>query len=162
MKIHRRVRIIAAVCATTIACGKSSPTAVTPQTVDVSGNWSGAISSARAGNGTLLLILTPDCLPLLPPGRGCEVSLMGKWTTLFENPAYSDSGSVGGTVQDSTARITLGRRDPNICPFVVTATANRTSMHGTFGGQFCIETMTFPPADSGTVSLLKVEGAVAR
>lgn len=159
----REGAFIVAVFATAIACGRSSPTAATLQTVDISGNWSGTINSARAGNGTLLLILSQRCLPLLPPGNGCQGQLSGKWTTLFSNPANSDSGTVSGSVQDSTTTFSLGRRDPNICPFVVTATVNRgTSMNGKFGGQTCIAIMTFPPPDSGTVSVSKVEGVTAR
>jgi hypothetical protein len=154
--------LTAALCAAAIACGRSSPTAP-PQTVDISGNWSGSIISARAGSGTLLLILNQRCLPLLPPGHGCEGDLTGKWTTIFLNPAYSDSGTVSGSVQDSTTEFSLDQRDPNICPFEVTATVNRgTSMNGKFGGQACIAIMTFPPPDSGTVSVSKVEGVAVR
>jgi hypothetical protein len=149
-------------CLAAIACGRSSPT-TPPQTVDISGNWSGTISSARAGTGTLLLILDQHCLPLLPPGNGCQGQLTGKWTTIFTNPANSDSGTVSGTVQDSTTEFSLGRRDPNTCPFLVTATVSqRTSLNGKFGGQICIAIMTFPPDDSGTVSVRKVEGVTVR
>jgi hypothetical protein len=150
-------------CAAALACGRSSPAAPTLRAVDITGNWSGSINSAVAGSGTLLLILNRYCLPLLPPGNGCQGQLTGKWTTIFPNPAYSDSGAVFGWVQDSTTEFSLNRRDPNICPFLVTATVSRgTSINGKFGAQGCIATMTFPTADSGTVSVSKVEGARAR
>jgi len=155
--------LTAVLCFAAIACGRSSP-AAPKQTVNITGNWSGAISSARAGSGTLLLILDQQCLVLLPPGNGCQWQLTGKWTTLFSNPANSDSGTVSGSVQDSTTQFSLVRRDTNICPFLVTATVNHgASINGKFGGQACIAIMTFPPPDSGTVSVTKVEGsAVSR
>ncbi len=145
-------------CVAAIACGRTSPTAPL-QTVDITGNWSGTITSARAGSGTMLLILDQHCLPLLPPGGGCQVEVLGKWTTIFPNPIYTDSGSVWGTVHDSTTVFGLDPRDRNICPNFVTATVNRgTSINGKFGGQLCPANKTSPLLDSGTVFVTKVEG----
>ena len=144
-----------------IACGRESATAPVP-TANISGNWSGTINSSRAGHGTMLLILDQHCLSLLPPGSGCQVELTGKWTTIFPNPTFSDSGSVWGTVQDSTTTFSLAWRDPNICPLSVTAVVKLgRSINGTLGGQICIAIMILRP-DSGTVSLSKVEGVTSR
>ena len=151
----------AVLCFAAIACS-SSPT--TPaQTVNIAGNWSGTINGAPAGTGTLLLILEQNCLPLLPPGNGCQAQLTGKWTTVFSNSFYSDSGTVSGSVQGSTTQFSLAPHNANICPYLVTATVTPgRSINGKFGGEICPAIKTLPLLDSGTVSVSKVEGVIVR
>jgi hypothetical protein len=122
-----------------VACSKSS-TAPTP--ADVVGNWSGPLSDALLGNGTLSLSLTEI---------GDSVS--GFWSTSFPDSAEDLDGSVVGHVTGATLSVELKPADPPTCtygPFAITAlVTGTTSMSGTF------VTVQCAAADSGTFSTSK-------
>ena len=142
------------------ACEIYRPTAP-PPTPDISGSWSGPISSAVAGTGTLSVTVFRMCLILLPPGHGCQAAYSGGfdegWSTSFSNAASNDSGSqVGAQVSGSTVILSLSPSNSGTCPLLVTATlSDSTMMHGTYTQSTHAGSAPCSGVDSGSVSLTR-------
>jgi hypothetical protein len=120
-----------------VACGRKSSTAPTP--ADVVGSWSGPISDALLGPGTLSMSLTQT-----------GDSVTGFWSTSFPDSAEDLDGYAAGNVFGPTLTVVLKPSNPPTCtygPFDITAAVNGTmSMNGTF------VTIQCAAADSGTFS----------
>ena len=137
-----------------VACGRSSPAAPTapPPPPNLSGNWSGTISSFVAGNGTISFTLTQGCLSLDPPGSGCNVMLDGTWSASLANPTSNESGTLSGGVNETTVSVSLAQSTSGLCPLIVTATlADSTSIRGTYTQS----RTTSCAGDNGTVAAIK-------
>ena len=124
------------------ACAKKSPTA--PVNANVAGNWSGPVSDALLGSGTVSFSLV----------QAANDSLSGTWATVFANPVHNLSGNVVGAISGSKVSIILKPASPPTCqygPFLFTgALAGTTLMSGTFASAIdCVV------ADSGTFSASK-------
>jgi hypothetical protein len=123
------------------ACTAKSPTA--PGSGDIISNWSGPISDALLGTGTLSLSLV----------QSPSDSVTGTWATTFADPNDDLSGAVAGNIRGSTLSAVLKPNNPPTCqygPFGLTASlAGTTSMSGTFA------TLNCTVADSGTFSATK-------
>ena len=61
-------------------------------------------------------------LPLLPPGKGAEQVLTGTWSTSFAFAGYNSSGTVSGTVSESSVSATMTPGVPGVCPLNLTGT----------------------------------------
>jgi len=148
-------RFLSTVLAVSVAgCGRS--TAPTQPTPDISGNWSGTITSAAAGTGTISFTLSQVCLVLLPPGSGCEDALSGSWSASFASSASDESGALGGEIGQSAVLLDLAQSTSATCPLNVSATmTGSTSMRGTFASARPGGTGFCPAADSGTFSATK-------
>ena len=130
----QRVFIIAA-AAVLAACKAKSPTAPTP--AEIAGSWSGPLTDALQGSGTLSFSLaqTGD-------------SVTGTWSITFANPAADVSGLAAGDVSGSTISILLRPSNPPTCqygPFRITATVTGTSaISGSYASVQCVD------GDTGT------------
>jgi hypothetical protein len=143
---------------TAMACGRATaPTTPIPPGPNMSGTWSGTISSVMAGNGTLSLTLSERCLSLLPPGVGCEEELLGTWSTSFADSANNRGGTVSGSVSGSSVSLSLYPGLAGTCPLSVTAALLNTvsSVQLTLGMNGSFTTMNCAVADSGTISAIK-------
>ncbi len=93
-----------------VACGRSSPMASTA-TPDISGTWSGTISSAKTGNTTLLFTLVQGA-PLidLSPSHGVDpnVAIGGTWSRTFTELATTTGGTLNGFVTSLCATADSG------------------------------------------------------
>lgn len=136
----QRVLVIVGAVVFLACCGKSS-TAPTP--ADVVGTWSGPMSDALLGSGTLTLSLT----------EMANDSVSGTWATNFPDSADDLDGYVLGHVAGSTLSVELKPSNPPTCtygPFDLTASVTGNSaMSGTFVSVQC------PAADSGTFTTSK-------
>jgi hypothetical protein len=146
-----------------VACERLSPTDLTAHTAppppNLSGNWSGTISSFAAGNGTISFTLMQMCLVLDPPGSGCQVFLDGTWSASFANPASNESGTLSGGVADSTVSVDLMPSASGPCPLIVTAMlSDSTSFRGTY--TFFRTANPSCTADNGTVTAIKQSGSL--
>ncbi len=153
--MRRFLSMVLAVSA--VAC-RSRDIQLTPPRVvpDISGNWSGTITSALAGNGTISLTQSQMCLILLPPGQGCQPALSGTWSASFPNSVTAENGSLSGQVSESTVTFGLSFNSSSACPIYVSATlADSTSMHGTYTQFHTMGNAACTGIDSGTVSLTK-------
>jgi hypothetical protein len=123
------------------ACTAKPSTA--PGSGDINSNWSGPISDALLGNGTLSLSLV----------QSPSDSVTGTWMTTFPDPNDDLSGPLAGNIKGSTLSAVLRPSNPPTCqygPFDLTASlAGTTSMTGTFA------TINCTIADSGTFSVTK-------
>ena len=143
--MHRLRRLIFTVAV--VACGRSATGGSTP---NLAGSWSGTISSATAGNGTLSFSMTQRGLSLLPPGVGVEGELTGTWSTTFANPASNGTGTLSGSVLGSDVSITFTPNVPGTCPFTMTGTAaGASAINGTYVSTNCTV------ASSGTIMAKK-------
>lgn len=136
----QRVLLIFAAMAV-IACGAKSTTA--PITANVTGSWSGPISDALLGSGTLSLSLTQF-----------GDSVTGSWSTSFPNASDDLLGQVMGTISGSTIAVLLKPFGGSTCqygPFNLTATESVT---GSLSGTFMTAYNCSVP-DSGTYSAVK-------
>ena len=98
----QRIVMIAGMVAL-VACAKS---ATGPLTANVTGSWSGPISDAQLGSGTLSLSLTQ-----------VSDSVTGTWATAYPNAASDLSGNVEGHVSGPTLSITMKSSNPSTCQF---------------------------------------------
>jgi hypothetical protein len=136
--MQRVILIVGAVAL--VACAKSS---TAPATANVTGSWSGPISDAILGNGTISITLT----------EAKSDSVVGTWATIYQNPADDLSGNVEGHVSGATLSVVLKAINPTTCqfgPIDLTATVlGTTSMSGTF--------VTVPCAvsDSGSFTMIR-------
>jgi hypothetical protein len=117
-----------------LACGGDS----TSPTANLTGNWSGTISSQLAGPGTFVLTFVES-----------SSSLSGTWSTTFSNTANNNAGSLSGTASGSSVTLTLTPSDPQSCPFHVTGVMSGTVISGTYAAFPCTV------AESGTFSASK-------
>ncbi len=130
----QRVFMIAAL-AVLAACAAKSSTAPTP--ADIAGSWSGPLTDALQGSGTLSFSLaqTGD-------------SVTGTWSIAYANPADDVSGLAAGDVSGSTISILLRPSNPLTCqfgPFQITATVTGPSaISGSYSSVQCAND------DSGT------------
>jgi hypothetical protein len=123
-----------------VACHKSS---TAPATANVAGNWSGPISDALLGNGTLTFSLSQESTD----------SVFGTWTTTYANPANDLSGEVDGHISGLSLTVVLKAIDPTTCQFgpidITGQVSGAASISGTFATIPCAET------DTGTFSVVK-------
>ena len=132
--MRRFVSIVLAVSA--VACEKSSPTAP-PPTPDISGNWSGTLTSAQPGaSATVTFALAQTGLIDLPPNPGLDPNqaLAGTWTIY---PALTVpiivSGSLSGFINGSAVSFVFTANPSNNCPWNVTAAmTGAASMSGSY------------------------------
>jgi hypothetical protein len=124
-----------------VACNSNSSTG--PTAGGVASSWSGPISDALLGSGTLSLSLV----------QYPSDSVTGTWATTFANSNDDLSGAVAGNINGSTLSVRLKPNNPPTCqygPFALTASlTGTTSMTGTFA------TIDCTVADSGTFSATK-------
>jgi len=133
----QRVLLIVATMAV-IACGAKSTTA--PITGNVTGSWSGPISDALLGPGTLSLSLTQ-----------VTDSVTGTWATTFPNANNDLVGLLAGNISGSTITVLLQPLGGSTCqygPFNLTATESGTTA---LSGKF-ITAYNCTQPDSGTYS----------
>jgi hypothetical protein len=118
----QRALLIVSMVAATACAGKSS---TAPITGNVSGSWSGPMSSALLGTGTL-------SLSLVQVGD----SVTGTWTTAFPVPGLDLIGTVAGNISGSTITVLLQPLGGSTCqygPYDLTATVSGTSsLRGSF------------------------------
>ena len=134
----QRVFLIAAT-AFVAACAAKSTTA--PPQFNVTGSWTGSVSDALRGSGSLTLSLTQT---------GDTVN--GTWSTVYADTASNIGGKAIGHVVGSTFTVLLRPLNPPTCqygPFQVTATqSSSTSLAGTYMNIQCAI------ADSGSISVV--------
>lgn len=152
--LSNRLRWFIAVAGLTVLAGCGSELQPTQPTPNLSGNWSGTITSTLSSTGTISLTLSQMGLVLLPPGVGMEQDLVGTWVTSFLNfNADANSGTLSGRVNESSVAFSLTPSQPTprgVCPRNFTgALTNATSMHGTYVTFNCTFT------DSGTFTVTK-------
>jgi hypothetical protein len=135
----QRALVIVGMVALAACSGKVS---TAPGGVDVSGNWSGPMSDALLGNGTLSFSLV----------QAANDSLSGTWATTFPDSSRDLGGNVYGAVNGSTVSIVLKPAGAPTCqygPFRFTAAVSgSTSMSGTFAPAYACVVI-----DSGTFSV---------
>jgi len=149
MATAARLTVLALTVGCLAACTNSSLTA--GPTPNISGSWSGTIAGVQQGPGTIAFTLSQRGLPLLPPGVGAEQELTGTWSTTFAFAGYDRSGTVAGTVSQSSVTVTLTPGTPD-CSYAVSATLkDSTSMSGTwtYAAANCAN------VSSGTVSAVR-------
>lgn len=101
-------RGLAFALATALAACGSSPTQ--PSETSRSGVWTGAISDAVNGAGTLRLVLEDRRID-------AQQSLWtGTWTTSFPNPANNGSGTLIGGITGTKATLSLTPAQTPTCP----------------------------------------------
>lgn len=105
-RLAARLIVIAVVAA--LAGCDSSPTK--PSDTSRSGVWTGAISDAANGAGTLRVVLDERRID-------AQQSLWtGTWTTTFANAANNGSGTLIGGVTGTTATLSLTPTQAPTCP----------------------------------------------
>lgn len=110
------------------ACGRTTE----PTTADLSGSWSGTISSATSGAGTLGLTLSQS-----------SNSLSGTWTATFSSAQYNNHGTLTGTVSGSSVSMVLTATGQAACPINVSGTlSGSTSISGSYVGSDCTTSST--------------------
>lgn len=115
-----------------VACTRKSPTAP-PSTPNISGNWSGTVSSDTAGNGTISFTISQMCLTLLPPGSGCEGQLSGSGVVSFANSTSNENGALSGYIAQSLVVLTLTQSTAGPCPLNFSGTmVGSTIMRGIY------------------------------
>jgi hypothetical protein len=130
----KRITLVVALVAL-VSCGGGSPSA--PSAVQVAGTWSGSITSNQvAGSG-------PARITIAQSGS----SLTGTWQVT--GPNGPDSGNMTGSMNGSSASMSLTPSVPGTCPYSVTATFAGSSMTGTYATQNCTA------SGSGGVALTK-------
>lgn len=149
--LSNRLRWFIAVAGLTVLAGCGSELQPTQPTPNLSGSWSGTITSTLSSTGTISLTLSQIGLVLLPSGVGMEQDLTGTWLTSFLNVnADANSGTLSGRVNEASVAFSLTPATPGVCPRDFTGTlANVTSMHGTYVTFNCTFT------DSGTFTVTK-------
>jgi hypothetical protein len=90
-------------------CGSATPTSptTTSSVVSPAGNWSGSISDAISGDGTMQLALS-ELSPPTPTGT----SLTGTWSATFKNGDSFSGPAVGGLFLPNGYGITLYVQTP--------------------------------------------------
>ena len=149
MRLFLSVLVLASVA----ACEKSTAPAE-PQSPNLSGNWTGTISSAVAGSGTLALTISQFCIFETPSGD-CENELSGTWSATYANPANNAAGSIEGSITQSAVMLDLVPAVAGTCPLIVTAVAtDSTSFDGTYSQSRSQGSCT--GVDSGTLAAEKL------
>lgn len=85
-----------------VGCGGTTPTSPTSSVASPVGNWSGSISDAISGSGTLQLALSE-----LPPPALNGTSLTGTWSATFKNGDSFSGPAAGGLYSGNGYGITL-------------------------------------------------------
>ena len=108
----RAVLVIGLLCAALLvaipACGRGGPTAPSPPIVPESplpGRWSGTMDDSVDGRGRLNVAIT----------QHVAISLLGGWTSHFDDESLNDHGPVTGSVDGATVRLTL-QSTRRLCP----------------------------------------------
>jgi len=136
MRFIGRTALCTVVAVIASACGSSSPT--TPAAPNTSGTWTGTVTDAVMGQGTVRLTITQS-----------GSSLAGTWATTYANVTANNSGTLTGAVNNATVTATLIPTIPTSCPFNATATQNGNAMSGTYTAFNCAM------AVSGSISVSK-------
>jgi hypothetical protein len=124
---------VAACAAITIAACSKSNSATSPlQPAVIDGTWSGALSDANIGTGTLSLYLNQ-----------LGDSVTGTWTSSYPDPNNDVVGTVFGTVGGSTLTIVLKPDGGSTCQFsplkLIATVTTAGSMSGTVANAYpCI------------------------
>ena len=110
---------------TVSACSRESSSATAPlQAGAIDGNWSGALTDAIVGNGTLSLSLNQF-----------GDSVDGTWSSTFPNSNDDHAGTLRGAISGSTLSVLLKPIGGSTCqygPFELTVTVTSAgSMSGT-------------------------------
>lgn len=127
--------LVLALCLVAACGGGSSPSA--PSVVQVTGTWSGSITSNQAsGSGPARVTLTQ-----------AGTALTGTWNAV--GPGGPDSGNLTGAVSGSGVAMTLQSSVPSNCPYTVNVTVTGASMTGTYAAFNCTV------AASGGITLAK-------
>jgi hypothetical protein len=111
----------------TAACGSATVTnpSNTVSPVNLAGTWTGSANSNVAGAGTVDATISQSAQ-----------TLSGSWSVRYPNAAYNNSGSLSGSIQNSTVSLALSSSIATPCPYSVNgmfATASgRTTITGTF------------------------------
>ncbi len=123
------------------ACSRESSSATAPlQAGAINGSWSGALTDAIVGNGTLSLTLNQF-----------GDSVDGTWCSTFPNSNDDHAGTLRGAIAGSTLSVLLKPIGGSTCqygPFELTATVSSAgSMSGTLAEAYpCVI------SDSGSFS----------
>jgi hypothetical protein len=118
------------------ACSPTSTTA--PPVGSVAGTWSGSITDALLGSGTLSLSLAQ-----------AGDSVTGTWSTKYADTTRDIGGVVAGTYTGTTLAVLLRPENPPTCqfgPFEVTASVTAAALSGTYTTVQCAE------GDGGTLT----------
>jgi hypothetical protein len=97
-----------------------------PTGPDITGTWTGTLNDSLAGVGTVRLTIIQS---------GSRLS--GTWASTFQDPTFSNSGTLTGTYSGTSATITLTPGGQGACPFRVTATPTATAITGTYAAVNC-------------------------
>ena len=124
MRFMRFSALAAALAVLATACGSSDPAA--PSAPNVAGTWTGTVTDAVMGQGTVRLAISQT-----------GSSLAGTWATTYANVTNNNGGSLTGTVSADNVTATLIPTTPTACPFNATATLNGRAMSGTYTAFNC-------------------------
>jgi hypothetical protein len=128
-----------------VSCGSTMPTA--PTITNIAGTWTGPLTDNSAGPGTVTLTVSQS-----------GVSLSGTWTITYQNTALNsalsmiggNSGALSGSINGSTVAEVLTPTRAQACLYEVTATANGSSIAGTWVfNQGCLS------PDGGNITVTK-------
>ena len=118
-------------------CGGGGSTPSAPSGLQVTGTWSGSITSNQvSGSGPARVTLTQS-----------GTTLTGTWNAT--GPGGPDSGNLTGSVSGQGVAMTLNSSVPSNCPYTVNVTVSGASMTGTYAAFQCTV------AASGGISLTK-------
>jgi hypothetical protein len=87
--VNRWLAPIVAMTLSVAGCGSGTATSPTPAVVSPVGSWSGSITDAIAGDGSMQLALSEQ-------SAGALNSLAGTWTATFKNGESFSGPAVGG------------------------------------------------------------------
>lgn len=125
---------VALACSVAIGCGDDNPLA--PSASDVSGTWSGSITSGSS---------KPPMRLTLQQRSNTEVT--GTWAS--ENPDGGVGGSLGGTVNGAVINVSMYDQQQGTCRMDLTAKMSGTSLTGTY------TTVNCAAPGAGSVDLTK-------
>lgn len=108
------------------ACGDSSSTS---PSVNVSGNWSGTVTSTAVG-----VTATGSLHASLVQSGG---SLSGTWSTTNPDGSLNDSGNATGTVTGSQIDLILSPSNPTLCPDHAIGIVSGSTITGTSSAFNC-------------------------
>jgi len=109
--LNRRLALLGAVMLSVASCGRdSTPTSPPPSSsvVTPAGNWSGSITDAISGEGTMQLSLSDQA----------QSSLTGTWSATFKNGDSFSGPAVGGLFVPNAYGIMLSVQPPPPCTTV--------------------------------------------
>jgi len=117
------------------ACTSGRSFLCVPKLPDISGTYTGTLTDAVSGNGTITLSLEQK-----------ERHLTGLWSVTYAN-GQGNSGSLTGTVSKSAVRAKLLTRIPD-CFYHALVTISSNGFQGTF-----VDSARCPEEDSGSFTI---------